>query len=79
MNPVLILEHLSAGGPASLGSGAAEQGAADPVFNSEARDRFPENPQGFSALAVPGGEMSANDPLPSRRQGGRLIQQAVRV
>jgi GMP synthase (glutamine-hydrolysing) len=46
--------------------------------NTEAGQAFPDRPgRGHSALAVLGGEMSANDPLPSLRQAEDLIRQAM--
>jgi GMP synthase (glutamine-hydrolysing) len=34
------------------------------VRNTEAGEAYPEHMDGYSALAILGGEMSANDPLP---------------
>lgn len=45
--------------------------------NTQAGDEYPERLHGHSALAVLGGEMSANDPLPSLRQAEGLILQAM--
>jgi GMP synthase-like glutamine amidotransferase len=47
------------------------------VRNSQAGQDFPDRIAGFSALAILGGEMSANDDLPALRQAERLILQAI--
>lgn len=77
MKPVLILQHLSADGPAYFGTWLQRQGVPFEVRNSEAGDRFPDHLREHAALAVLGGEMSANDPLPSLRQAESLIRQAI--
>ena len=74
---VLILQHLSADGPAYLGTWLARHGVPFELRNSEAGDAFPDHLGDHSALAILGGEMSANDPLPSLRQAERLILQAM--
>ena len=78
MQPVLILQHLDEDGPAYLGRWLAGQGVAAEVRNTEAGQPFPESIDGYSALAVLGGEMGANDPLPSLRDAERLILDAMR-
>ncbi|CAN5857621.1 GMP synthase [soil metagenome] len=77
MKPVLILQHLSTDGPAYLGTWLARQGVRADVRDTQAGDAYPESVDGFAALAVMGGEMSANDDLPSLRQAERLILQAM--
>jgi GMP synthase (glutamine-hydrolysing) len=76
VKPVLVLQHLSADGPAYLGSWLRDRGVPFDVRNREAGDAFPADVSAFGALAVLGGEMSANDPLPSLRQAERLILDA---
>lgn len=76
---VLILQHLSADGPAYFGTWLARHGVPFELLNSEAGDAFPEHLGEHSALAILGGEMSANDPLPSLRQAERLILQAMEL
>ncbi len=78
MKPVLVLQHLSGDGPAHLGRWLAQQGAAVDVRNNEAGDPFPETLAGHGALAILGGEMSANDPLPSLRRAEALFLEALR-
>lgn len=75
--PVLILQHLSADGPAYLGHWLAQRGIPVDVRNTEAGQPYPADLSGHAALAVLGGEMSANDPLPSLRQAERLILDAM--
>jgi len=76
MKPVLILQHLSADGPAYLGSWLEREGRRFEVFDSESGEAYPQRIDGYCALAVLGGEMSANDALPSLRQAEALILQA---
>jgi GMP synthase (glutamine-hydrolysing) len=78
VKPVLILQHLSSDGPAYLGTWLAEQGVPCELRNSDAGQEFPADLGGYGALAILGGEMSANDPLPSLRQAETLIRQALR-
>jgi GMP synthase-like glutamine amidotransferase len=75
--PVLVLQHLNADGPAFLGQWLDRCGRPWTVRNSEAGQDFPSSIAGCSALAILGGEMSANDDLPSLRQAERLFLQAV--
>lgn len=77
MKPILILQHLSGDGPATLGHWLAQQGLPFEVRNSEAGEVFPERLDGYGALAILGGEMSANDPLPSLRRAEQLWRQAL--
>lgn len=78
MKPVLILQHLSSDGPAYLGTWLRQHGVAVDVRNTEAGDDYPDTMDSHAALAVLGGAMSANDPLPSLRQAQRLILDAMR-
>ncbi len=73
MKPVLVLQHLSGDGPAHLGHWLHANGVAFEVRNTEAGDAYPADLSAHGALAILGGEMSANDPLPSLRQAERLI------
>jgi GMP synthase-like glutamine amidotransferase len=74
---VLVLQNLTSDGPGYLGRWLAAQGIAADVRNSEAGDLYPERIQPYAALALLGGEMSANDPLPSLRHAERLVRQAM--
>jgi GMP synthase-like glutamine amidotransferase len=75
--PALILQHLSSDGPAYLATWLTRQGLPFEVRNTEAGEPYPAHMDGYSALAVLGGEMSANDPLPSLRQAEGLILDAM--
>jgi GMP synthase (glutamine-hydrolysing) len=75
--PVLILQHLSTDGPGYLASWLRQQGVPFHVFNTQADQAFPASLDGYRALAILGGEMSANDELPSLRQAEALFLQAV--
>ena len=75
--PVLVLQHLNNDGPAYLATWLRAQGLPFEVFNTEAGQAFPSTVQGYRALAVLGGEISANDDLDSLRQAERLILLAM--
>lgn len=77
MKPVLILQHLSADDPAWFGAWLQQQGVPFEVRNTEAGQDYPAHLREHSALAVLGGEMSANDPLPSLRRAEALINEAM--
>ena len=77
MKPVLILQNLSFDGPAYLGRWLERNGLPYEVFDSERGDTYPRRIDSYCALAVLGGEMSANDPMPSLRQAEALILQAL--
>lgn len=77
MKPVLVLQHLAGDGPAYLAEWLRAQGLAFQVFDTSAGEAYPERIDEWGALAVLGGEMSANDPLPSLRQAERLIRDAM--
>lgn len=77
MKPVLILQHLSGDGPAYLAEWLGRRGLPMEVRNTEAGEAFPDTLAGFGALAILGGEMSANDDLPSLRQAEALFLQAL--
>ncbi len=77
MKPILILQHLNADGPAYLATWLRRQGVPFELRCTEAGQGFPGSLDAYAALAVLGGEMSANDPLPSLRQAESLIRQAM--
>lgn len=79
MKPIFILQHLNGDGPAYLQTWLEQQGLPFQVFNTEAGQDFPAHLQGCGGLAILGGEMSANDPLPSLRQAEHLFLQAVQL
>ncbi len=77
MKPVLILQHLGSDGPAYLQTWLQRRGVPFELRNSDAGQPYPEHAGGHSALAVLGGEMSANDALPSLRRAELLILDAM--
>lgn len=77
MKPVLVLQHLRSDGPAYLGSWLRSRGIAHAVRDAQAGDAWPASIEPYAALAVLGGEMSANDPLPSLRLAETLIREAM--
>ncbi len=64
--------------PAYLGDWLAEQGVPVALFDTSAGQDFPGSLAGYGALAILGGEMSANDDLPSLRMAEALVREAVR-
>jgi GMP synthase-like glutamine amidotransferase len=77
MKPVLVLQHLPDDSPAFLSTWLAAQGLPFDLRHTSAGDPFPAHIEGYGALAVLGGEWSANDDRPSLRQAELLIRQAV--
>lgn len=77
MKPVLILQHLDMDGPAYLGTWLRREGVPVDVRCTEAGDAFPADLSAYRALAILGGTMSANDPIPSLRRAEDLIRQGV--
>jgi len=78
MKPIYILQHLTGDGPAHLKRWLQQRALAFRVFNTEAGEAFPDDLSGCRGLAILGGEMGANDPLPALRQAEQLFLQAVR-
>ncbi len=77
MKPVLVLQHLSGDGPAYLATWLQRQRLAFDLRNTEAGQDFPLHMDGHAALAILGGEMSANDDMPSLRRAELLILDAM--
>lgn len=77
MKPVLILQNLSADGPAYLAQWLRREGVAFDLRNVEAGAEAPHDLHAHGALALLGGEMSANDDLPSLRRAESLVRQAL--
>jgi GMP synthase (glutamine-hydrolysing) len=77
MKPVLILQHQTPENLAYLGTWLDNHNIAYQVFNAKIDREFPSSIESYSALAVMGGGMSANDPLPTNRQAEILILQAM--
>jgi GMP synthase-like glutamine amidotransferase len=79
MKPVLILQHMRHDGPAYLARWLADRGLAFDRRDAASGDAFPADMSAHGALAVLGGAMSANDPLPFLRDAERLILQAMQA
>lgn len=77
MKPVLILQNMRHDGPAYLATWLEGRGKRFELRDSSVGDSFPDSMAPYAALAVLGGAMSANDPLPSLRAAERLILQAM--
>lgn len=77
MNPVLVLENQLPEKIAYLGTWLRRNNIPYVAFNAELHKEFPSSIEGYSALAVMGGAMSANDPLYTNRQAEILILQAM--
>lgn len=77
MSPVLILQFMENDAPAYLGTWLAEHGIASDLRLATASGGFPQRIDGYSALALLGGAMSANDDLPFLRTAQSLIDQAM--
>lgn len=78
MRPVLVLEHQAAEQVAYLGTYLRNRSIPVEIVNATQRE-FPTSMEPYSALAVMGGGMSANDPLLSNRQAEILILQSMLV
>lgn len=76
MKPVLILQHQLPENAAYLATWLTNHSVTYHVVNAGAGELFPASIEPYSALAVMGGGMSANDPLMSNRQAEILILQA---
>lgn len=77
MKPVLILENQSPEQIAYLGTWLENNNIPYESYNAAIHKAFPSSITPYSALAVMGGFMSANDPLPTNRQAEILILQAM--
>lgn len=77
MKPVLILEHQLPENAAYLGTWLRNNNIEYVVYNADVHKAFPSSIEPYSALAVMGGGMSANDPLLTNRQAEILILQAI--
>jgi len=77
MNPVLILQFMDNDAPAYLGTWLHRRGMATDLRLATSSRGFPERIDGYSALALLGGSMSANDDLPFLHTAQRLVDQAM--
>lgn len=76
---VLVLQHTIEDSPGYLGLWLDRAGVRWDVFCAEAGQPYPDTVAGYRALAILGGEWSANDDRPSLRQVERLILEADRL
>jgi GMP synthase-like glutamine amidotransferase len=79
VKPVLILQHQTPERAAYLKTWLDQRNIPYETRNANAGEEFPPSIEPYSALAVMGGGMSANDPLLSNRQAEILILQAMRL
>jgi len=79
MRPVLILQHQTPERPAYLATWLTQHNIEYETRNAGSEQQFPSSIEPYSALAVMGGGMSANDPLLSNRQAEILILQSMRL
>ena len=79
MKPVLILQHQTPERPAYLATWLTQHNIEYETRCAGSGQEFPASIEPYSALAVMGGGMSANDPLLSNRQAEILILQAMRL
>jgi GMP synthase (glutamine-hydrolysing) len=79
MRPVAILQHQLPENAAYLTTWLERHRVDYVIFNAGADEEFPASIEPYSALAVMGGGMSANDALISNRQAEILILQAMRL
>jgi len=79
VRPVLILQHQTPERPAYLATWLEQHNIDYETRCAGAGEEFPATIEPYSALAVMGGGMSANDPLLSNRQAEILVLQAVRL
>lgn len=77
MRPVLILQHQTPERPAYLVTWLDKNGIPHETRNAGAGEEFPASIEPYTALAIMGGGMSANDPLLSNRQAEILVLQAI--
>lgn len=73
---VLVLQHLPDDGPGYLGHWLDTQGISWHVFCADEGELYPASVRAYKALAVLGGEWSANDDRPSLRHAEMLMRQA---
>ena len=74
---VLILQHNAEDGPAFLSTWLAACGVGIDLRHALAGQPLPETTAGYAALAILGGSMSVNDPLPSLRHEETLLLDAM--
>ena len=73
---VLVLQHLRDDGPGYLGQWLDAKGISWHVFCADAGEAYPASVGAYQAMAVLGGEWSANDDRPSLRHAEVLMREA---
>ena len=73
---VLVLQHLPDDGPGYLGQWLQAQGISWHVFCADVGETYPASVSTYKAMAVLGGEWSANDDRPSLRHAQALMREA---
>jgi len=73
---VLVLQHLPDDGPGYLGQWLDFQKISWHVFCADAGESYPVSVSAYRAMAVLGGEWSANDDRPSLRHAEALMREA---
>ena len=73
---VLVLQHLRDDGPGYLGQWLDAKGISWHVFCADAGEAYPASVSAYKAMAVLGGEWSANDERPSLRHAEALMREA---
>jgi GMP synthase (glutamine-hydrolysing) len=76
LHDVLVLQHTIEDHPGYLGQWLNDQRVDWQVFCAEAGQAYPDSVAPYRALAVLGGEWSANDERPSLRHAETLIREA---
>lgn len=77
MKPVAIIQHVAIDGPAYFATHLAARGQPMRLFHAHQGEALPDDLRAFSGLALLGGPMSANDPLPHLRKCERLVRIAI--
>jgi len=73
---VLVLQHLPDDGPGYLGQWLDANAISWHVFCADAGETYPASVSAYKAMAVLGGEWSANDDRPSLRHAEVLMREA---
>ena len=76
---MLVIQPQHNDGPSFLTTWLQAQGIAHRIVRIEAGEPLPADLRGVAALAMLGGAMSANDPLPWLRQAEVLMREAVQA
>jgi len=77
MKPIAIFRHATADGPAYLATFLAQEKLPYHEIRIDLGEPVPEHADGFAGIALMGGPMSVNDPLPWIPGSLALIRDAV--